>query len=236
MAGDVQSMGVASLMLVRDTSIALSALSIGIRQTQPSPPNLCTLSACQIAILLKITSQSELLHLTLQVQTVAPLGSLSFQAAPRQLPPVKSITVSSSTESSGSIEQILKNATEQGQQGTPTLDVLLDAHERLRDSCSSHASVSFSGVESGDITASITSVKGRNEASITGLEGTAKLGKGWGITSFQPRSPQVPSLASTVGSRTGRSCRGFKQLHNNMQGWYHADQKPSFMCMSMREG
>lgn len=209
-------MGVASLMLVFNTSIALSALSISTSPKQPPPPNLCKLFACQIATLLKITFQSVPLHLALQVQTVAPLGSLIFQAAPRQLPPVKSITVSSGTESSGSTEQILKTATERGQQGTSTLDVLLDAHQQLQASCSSHASVSFTGIESGDIKASITAVKGPNAASITGLEGTAKLGKGWGITAFQPRSPQVPSLhtdaMNTVGSRTGRSCHG---LHNS---------------------
>lgn len=167
----------------------------------------------------------------MQVQTVAPLGSLRFQAAPRQLPPVKSITLSSSTETSGSIPQILKTATEKGQQGTSTLDVLLDAHEQLQATCNNHASVSFSGVESGDIKASITSVKGPNEASITGLEDTAKLGKGWGIEAFQPRSPRVPSLhsdaMSAVGSRTGRSCHGF------ITAWYHADQVPSIICMSL---
>ena len=212
-AGDFVSRGVASLMLVLSTSIASSALSISTSQKQPSPPDLCKLSACLIAILLKTTFQLVPLHLTLQVQTVAPLGSLRFQAAPRQLPPVKSITISSSTENSGSSEQILKTATEKGQQGTSTLDVLLHAHQQMQASCSSPASVSFTGIESGDIKASITAVKGPNEASITGLEGTAKLGKGWGITAFQPRSPQVPPLhsdaMSTVGSRTGRSCHGF---------------------------
>ena len=159
-----------------------------------------------------MTVQLKLLVLIKQVQTVAPLGSLRFQAAPRQLPQVKSIRFSSSTESSDSIEQVLDTALEKGQQGTPTLDVLLEAHQHLQDSVSGYASVSFSGVESGDITVSVSAVKGPDEASITGLEGTAKSGKGWGISAFQSRSPQVPSLSSksvsTAGSSTGGSSYG----------------------------
>ena len=172
--------------------------------------SLIQLFVCWSDALGRVTLQ--LLHATLQVQTVAPLGSLRFQAAPRQLPQTKSIRVSSSTESSGSIEQTLETALEKGQQGTATLDVLLEAHQQLQDRISGYTSVCFSGVECGDIEVSIKSVKGPHEVSITGLESTAKSGKGWGISAFQPRSPQVPSLhnmtVSTTDSSTGESSCG----------------------------
>lgn len=164
--------------------------------------------------------QSKHLDSSLQVQTVAPLGSLRFQAAPRQLPQAKSIRVSSSTQSSGSIEQVLDTALEKGQQGTATLDVLLGAHQQLQDGVSGYTSICFSGVESGDVTVSISSVTGPNEVSITGLESTAKSGKGWGISAFQPRSPQVPSLhsiaVSTTGSSAGGSPCGFTQRSHQL--------------------
>lgn len=144
----------------------------------------------------------------MQVQTVAPLGSLRFQAAPRQLPQVKSISVSSSTESLVRIEQVLKIAFEKGQQGTATLDALLEAHQQLQDSVSGRASVSFNGVESGDIKVSVSTVKSPDEASTTGLEASAKSGKGWGISAFQLCSPQVPSLCSNTASTTSSSTGG----------------------------
>ena len=157
----------------------------------------------------------KLLGLTLQVQTVAPLGSLRFQASPRQLPKVKSIKVSSSTKSSGGIEHVLETAFGKVQQGTATIDVLLEAHQQLQDTVRGHTSICFSGVESGDIKVTINSVNGPHEVSITGLEGTAKSGKGWGISAFQPRSPQVPSLhgntISSTSSSTGGSSYGCTQ-------------------------
>lgn len=177
------------------------------------PADLCKLVVCQCDALSRMAIQLKQVDQTSQVHTVAPLGSLRFQAALRQLPTVKSIRVSSSTQSSGSIQQVLDTALEKCQQGTATSDALLEAHQQLQDSVSGHTSICFSGVESGDIEVSINPVKAPYEVSITGLEGTAKSGKGWGISAFQPRSPQVPSLhsypISTTSSSTGGSSYGF---------------------------
>ena len=148
------------------------------------------------------------------MQTVAPLGSLRFQAAPRQLPQIKSITLNSSANSPGHAQQIFDTAARKSQQGTSTLDVLLEAHDQLQRSVNGHATISFSGLESGDIQVSVGTVKSPDEASITGLEGTAKSGKGWGITAFQSRSPEVPSLHKDSIS-TGRLCHAFAQTPNS---------------------
>ena len=54
--------------------------------------------------------------------------------------------------------------------------------------------ICFSGLDKGRIAVGITEVGSAAEASITGLEGSATSGKGWGIQPFQLRSQQVPSL------------------------------------------
>ncbi|KAL0049763.1 hypothetical protein WJX82_009526 [Trebouxia sp. C0006] len=85
-----------------------------------------------------------------QMHPAAPLGSLQFQIKPRKLPPIQSMKLSGSPQSSAeSLQHILQTAEE---------------------------------------------VEAADEASITGLEDSAKSGKGWGIHPFQPRSQQVPSL------------------------------------------
>lgn len=143
------------------------------------------------------------------MQTVAPLGSLHFQAVPRHLPQIASITITSSTDSSDRSQLAVDTASKESKQGTSTLDVLLKLHDQLQRGVKGHGSVSFSGVESGNIKVYVDTVSNPQEASVTGLEQTAISGKGWGISAFQPRTPQVPSLrndcVSTSGSSTGMS-------------------------------
>ncbi|DBA78520.1 TPA: hypothetical protein ACH3X2_007842 [Trebouxia sp. C0005] len=92
---------------------------------------------------------------THQMHPAAPLGSLQFQVRPRNLPPIQSMKLCGSPQSSAeSLQHILQTAEAQSHQGIEAAD----------------------------------------EASITGLEGSATSGKGWGIQPFEPRSQQVPSL------------------------------------------
>ena len=150
------------------------------------------------------------------MKTVAPLGSLRFQASPRRLPQVKSIQLGSSDKHNASFQHILENVSQHVQQGVSTLDILLETHNGLQAQLtkqgSPHVKVTFAGIDTGDITVSVAAVRSCEEASITGLESTAVLGKGWGISPFQSRSPEVPSLLSEAASdsvgRTGKSLLG----------------------------
>lgn len=79
-----------------------------------------------------------------------------------------------------------------------SVTALIQAHDsvqaRLNEQGCRHVKVAFDGVDIGKISATITEVEAADEASITGLEGSATSGKGWGIQPFEPRSQQVPSL------------------------------------------
>ena len=59
--------------------------------------------------------------------------------------------------------------------------------------------ICFNGVETGRVAVAITEVGSAGEASITGLEGSATSGKGWGIQPFQLRSQQVPIQQGDTG-------------------------------------
>ena len=155
--------------------------------------------------------------LTIQMRTVAPLGSLRFQAAPRKLPQITSLILSKSTEHAGSLQPFLDSALQSSRQGVSALEVMLELHEKIQINVAGHRNsqirVCYSGADKGDITVSIEAVKGRDGASTTGLEGTAESGKGWGISAFQPRSPQVPSLYTEDTSPFSSSSSEPSHLH-----------------------
>lgn len=129
----------------------------------------------------------------------APLGSLQFQVKPRELPPIQSMKLSGSPQSSAeSLQHILQTAEAQSHQGMLSVTALIQAHDSiqacLNEQGCRHVKAAFDGVDTGKINVIVTEVEAADEASITGLEDSAKSGKGWGIHAFQPRSQQVPSL------------------------------------------
>ncbi len=141
--------------------------------------------------------QSVCLHV--QMHPAAPLGSLQFQVKPRNLPPIQSMKLSGSPQSfAESLQHILQTAEAQSHQGMSSVTALIQAHDsmqaRLNEQGCRHVKIAFDGVDTGKISATIKEVEAANEASITGLEDSAKSGKGWGIQPFQPMSQQVPSL------------------------------------------
>jgi hypothetical protein len=141
--------------------------------------------------------QSVCLHV--QMHPAAPLGSLQFQVKPRNLPPIQSMQLSGSPHSSAeSLQHIIQTTETQSQQGLSSVTALIQAHDSIQSCLNEqgcrHVKVAFDGVDTGKISATITEVDAADEASITGLEDSAKSGKGWGIHPFQPRSQQVPSL------------------------------------------
>lgn len=150
-----------------------------------------------------------------QMHPAAPLSSLQFQVRPRKLPPIQSVQLSGSPQSSAeSLQHILQTAEAQSHQGMSSVTALMKAHDsiqaRLHEQGCRHVKVAFDGVDTGKISATITEVQAADEASITGLEESATSGKGWGIHPFQPRSQQVPSLhraesSSITERQTGTS-------------------------------
>ena len=133
------------------------------------------------------------------MRTVAPLGSLVFQVQPRHLPPIEHIQLSNNLHPlATSLQNILQSALGHSRQGIPSITTLTQAHEQvqfcLQEQGYRYVQICFSGLETGRIAVDITEVGGADEASITGLEGSATSGKGWGIQPFQLRSQQVPPL------------------------------------------
>ncbi len=153
--------------------------------------------------------QSVCLHV--QMHPAAPLGSLQFHIKPRKLPPIQSMKLSGSPQTfAESLQHILQTAEAQSHQGMSSVTALIQAHDSLQACLNEqgcrHVKVAFEGVDTGKISATITEVEAADEASITGLEDSAKSGKGWGIHPFQPRSQQVPSLRSAESNNiTGAS-------------------------------
>lgn len=138
------------------------------------------------------------------MRTVAPLGSLVFQVQPRHLPPLEHIQLSNNLHPlAKSLQDILQSALGHSGQGIPSLTTLTEAHERLQSCLQeqgySPVQICFNGVETGRVAVAITEVGSAGEASITGLEGSATSGKGWGIQPFQLRSQQVPIQQGDTG-------------------------------------
>ncbi len=75
---------------------------------------------------------------------------------------------------------------------------LVEVHDQLqshlKEQGHQHVNISFDGVDTGQVQVAVSGAATDDEASITGLEGSAKAGKGWGIQPFQPRSQPLPSV------------------------------------------
>ena len=137
--------------------------------------------------------------LDLQMHTVAPLGALTFQVKPRQLPPIQTITPASSALPSDTVQQVLQIAQSRSDS---TASVLIEVHDQLQQHLREEGrnqllSIAFNGVETGNVTVTVVQVETAEEASITGLEGSAKSGKGWGIQTF-PQSQAPPYTQNNV--------------------------------------
>ncbi|DBA78522.1 TPA: hypothetical protein ACH3X2_007842 [Trebouxia sp. C0005] len=98
---------------------------------------------------------------THQMHPAAPLGSLQFQVRPRNLPPIQSMKLCGSPQSSAeSLQHILQTAEAQSHQGMSSVTALIQAHDsvqaRLNEQGCRHVKVAFDGVDIGKISATIT--------------------------------------------------------------------------------
>ena len=128
---------------------------------------------------------------------VAPMGILNFRVTLRNLPPIKSIIFKQSLQQpTDQFDNILQDAKASSQEGVHTVTVLVEAHSKLQTALKAnghqHVSVAFHGLDTGSIGIDVSDVKSAQEASTTGLEASAKQGKGYAIQPFQQRMPQVP--------------------------------------------
>ena len=139
-------------------------------------------------------------HLALyvvQMHLVAPMGGLNFKVTLRNLPPIKSIAFNQSLQQpKDQLEHILQDAKASSQKGVDTVTVLVETHSKLQSALKAqshqHVSIAFHGLDTGSVEVDFSDVRAAQEASITGLEASARQGKGYAIQPFQQRMPQVP--------------------------------------------
>ena len=142
-----------------------------------------------------------------QMHLVAPMGSLNFRVTLRKLPPIHSITLTPNPDQpTQKLQQILQGAKAASQKGVDTAIAMVEAHNKLQTALRAHGhqhvNIAFHGLDTGKIEADVTDVKSAQEASITGLEASARLGKGYAIQPFQQRMRQVPSSFENDGTQS----------------------------------
>jgi len=145
-------------------------------------------------------------------QTALPMGAITFDVRPRNLPPIKSVSVTLAGALAAGPAQSAADALAAAVPSAPgaSLDRLLELRVRLLDAVGRPATVVFDGVETGDVVATVT--EGAAASPSTGLEHGAEAAPGkWGIGISPPPAvapPQVvgraqPAAASVPVVRRG---------------------------------
>ena len=142
----------------------------------------------------------------------APLGKIDFLVSMRKLPPLQelSFNIDSSSKilfSEDMLKTIKETTLKNGKgEGVAALlsarAALIQAADLDEESKKNELSVTFSGVETGEIAAHISSNIGNSSGSITGLEGTAVGGKGIGIQPFTRTTPTAKTTATSTTPST----------------------------------
>lgn len=124
---------------------------------------------------------------------VPPLGCIRFRTTPRSLPAVTSMNARVDSSLKGvavdeaAVEAICKQAVDDCKAGTSGLIALLRTKRRVQELLAGHqVTVSFKGVDSGRVEAIVKAVKPTDPPYMSGLEGTAVNGEGFGIEPFRP--------------------------------------------------
>ncbi|GIL65992.1 hypothetical protein Vafri_19622 [Volvox africanus] len=125
---------------------------------------------------------------------VPPLGCIRFKVQARSLPAVTamSVRVDSSLKAvdvdQAALSAICLQASDEGKKGASGMTTLLRTRQCVTDLLSSHkVAVSFSGVETGRVEMIVKAVKATDPPFVSGLEGTAANGEGFGIEPFRPQ-------------------------------------------------
>ncbi|GLI59093.1 hypothetical protein VaNZ11_000782 [Volvox africanus] len=125
---------------------------------------------------------------------VPPLGCIRFKAQARGLPAVTamSVRVDSSLKAvdvdQTALSAICLQASDEGKKGADGMTTLLRTRQRVMELLSGHkVAVSFSGVETGRVEMLVKAVKATDPPFVSGLEGTAVNGEGFGIEPFRPQ-------------------------------------------------
>uniref|UniRef100_A0A7R9VAT9 TraB domain-containing protein n=1 Tax=Chlamydomonas euryale TaxID=1486919 RepID=A0A7R9VAT9_9CHLO len=133
---------------------------------------------------------------TASLETVPPLAALRFSVAMRELPPVKamSVRVDSSLEAdapdAAALDAVCADVVlECKDAGTRPLTALLRARARFGEVAGRPVAVAFRGVETGEVEATLKAAKPGDRPYLSGLEGGAINGEGFGIEPFRPKRP-----------------------------------------------
>ncbi|KAL6762267.1 hypothetical protein V8C86DRAFT_2518932 [Haematococcus lacustris] len=141
----------------------------------------------------------------LRLQAIPPLGAIKFVVQERVFPPITTISarIDSSLKSAGvpqadvdRICQVAQASSQaaggpQGQAGLPSLTCLLRARLALKELFAARAGgqgvvVSFEGADTGKVEVTVRAAREGDALLITGFEGSAQGGQGWGIETFRP--------------------------------------------------
>ena len=137
-----------------------------------------------------------------RLQVVAPLGAIEFVVTPRMLPALQELTVQAEgvDVDPGQLQQVRAEALAAGTAGTPALACLLQARRSLLQAVPegerAQTEVVFSGAEQGKVQATVRTVPAGQPCSVSGLEGSAPGGQGWGIDSFKRQAKQAVNAGS----------------------------------------
>ncbi|GIL84546.1 hypothetical protein Vretimale_14392 [Volvox reticuliferus] len=125
---------------------------------------------------------------------VPPLGCIRFKVQARSLPAVTamSVRVDSSLRAvdvdQPALSAICLQASDEGKKGASGMTTLLRTRQRVMQLLSGYkVAVSFSGVDTGRVEMIVKAVKGMDPPFMSGLEGTAVNGEGFGIEPFRPQ-------------------------------------------------
>lgn len=137
------------------------------------------------------------------LQTVAPLSALEFRVEPRSLPPLQELSATAEgglAVDAAAVAAIAVDALARSQQQRePPLACLLGVRQALLallpEASRGAVEVVFEGVELGRVCAVLQPVPAGKQRSVTGLEGSALGGQGWGIDPFQRRAPRQQQQA-----------------------------------------
>ncbi|KAG1678282.1 hypothetical protein FOA52_013903 [Chlamydomonas sp. UWO 241] len=130
------------------------------------------------------------------LETVPPLRGVRFSVVMRELPPILSFSVRVDSSLAGmspdeaALQKVADEAiVEVKDGGKKPLSALLRAKARFAEVVGAPVSVAFSGCESGNFEATIKAVKLTDPPYVSGFEGSAINGEGWGIDTFRPARP-----------------------------------------------
>jgi len=149
------------------------------------------------------------------MKALQPLGALTFEVKERVLPPIKQCSVQLPAEGGFSLDDakaVAEALVAQSSTGASTVAAALAARAKLIQvaeaaGMAGKVDVLLDGLDSGNAVLRVETLKDGAKASITGLEGSAAGGSGWGIeplsrTSKPGRSTSTETAPPGAAART----------------------------------